>query len=137
MADAGRFAKYKMIKADPPPEVMLRATDASPMQEAVRKSYDEGAWQSFQGVPAVPTIEFPASPKRAARTLSESDILQQELRRAARQLGYSISLRTCPIDGKPGLEHVFFRASAKKRGTPDPAGEVQPELQQGTEPATG
>jgi len=136
MADAGRFSKYKMIKADPPPEVMLRATDASPMQEAVRKSYDEGVWQSFQHVPATPTIEFPASLKRAAKTLSESDILQQELRRAARQLGYSISLRACPIDGKPGLENVFFRALAKKRKTPDPTPEVQPELQQGTEPAT-
>lgn len=122
MGSSLNFAKYKVVKATPPPEVLTSAGEPSPLQERVREAYDGKEWVSFQNVPHVPVVDVPKRGKTPAHKISEAEALENELKRAARQLGYGVSIRRVNIDGKPDHQHVFFLVGERRKYRPRDAG---------------
>lgn len=108
------FKALKSVKAAPPAGTGPASSGDSPLQGEVKDAYKDGDWHSFQGIGTEVVGTRKSRDGKRTSQVREFMTVTEELKRAARQLGYGINIR---VDFQPGgkLADVYFRVGEKRK----------------------
>lgn len=105
--------KFVITAGKAPASRGSRAQEPNALLEHVQRSFDNKEWLILYAVPTASTIAVTNPITKAESKISEADVVERMLRRAARTLGCGVDITYEPTK-KKGVVDVYFLARPKR-----------------------
>lgn len=107
------ISKRTIEVGEAPPSRHTREPEPNPLLESVEQSFDTGEWLILRGVPTTSTVAVTNPITKQESKISEADVVERMLRRAARTLGCGIDI-SFEVTTKKGQVDVYFHARERR-----------------------